>query len=84
MINSMFENFVNYPYPIAPNVYVISDSDYKNYQQKEAYKQLTVLESQLNRYKRMVEETKLSIEELKTNAGLLPEDEAPKIDPDAP
>ena len=81
---SMFENFVNFPYPVAPNVYVISDSDFKNYQQQEAQKQLVVLESQLNRYQRMAEETKLAIEELKTNAGLLPEDEAPKIAPDAP
>ena len=72
---SMFENFVNYPYPIAPNVYVVSDSDYKNYQQKEAQKQITIFESRLNRYERMVKETKLVIEELKTNAGLLSEAE---------
>ena len=80
----MFENFVNFPYPVRPNVYVISDSDYKNYQQQEAQKQIVVLESQLNRYERMAEETKLAIKELKTNAGLLPDAKAPELAHDAP
>lgn len=72
---SHFENFVNFPYPVRPNVYVISDSDYKNYQKQEAEKQIALLESQLNRYERMVEETKLTITDLQTTAGLLPEAE---------
>jgi len=78
---SMFENFVNYPYPVEPrsNVYVISDSAYKEYQQQQAERQVVCLQSQLNRYERMIEETKANILEIQTNAGLLPEGKEPVV-----
>ncbi len=73
---SLFENFVNYPYPMErPNVYVISDTAYKECKQKEAQAQINYLQQQLDRYERLVEAVKVNIEEVKTTAGLLPEAE---------
>ena len=54
-------------------VVVVSDSDYKVYQQAEAEREILVLESKLNRYNVAVEEINLEIHRLRENAGLLPE-----------
>ncbi len=71
---SLFDNFVTYPYGnTRPNVYVISDSSYKEYQQKQAESQISYLQDELARYERMVEATKENILEVQTTAGLLPE-----------
>ncbi len=71
---SLFDNFVTYPYGNnRPNVYVISDSTYKEYQQKQAESQLSYLQDELARYERLVEATKETILEVQTTAGLLPE-----------
>ena len=49
----------------------MSDSDYKEYQRKQAEREVLVLESKLNRYNSAIEEIKVEIEKVKTNAGLL-------------
>jgi len=75
----MFENFVNYPYNnTRPNVYVVSDSTYKNYQKTQAQDQIAYLQNELARYERLVKATKDNILEVQTNAGLLPEVEEPQ------
>ena len=71
---SLFDNFVNYPYGTErPNVYVVSDSTYKECQQKQAQAQINYLEQQLDRYERLAEATRANIVEVQTTAGLLPE-----------
>ena len=56
----------------TPRVFVVSDSDYKKYQQEKAEAEVLQLESKLNRYNTAIEEIKVEIEKIQTNAGLLP------------
>ena len=56
----------------SPRVFVVSDSDYKKYQQDQAEAQVTILESKLNRYNTAIEEIQVEIDKIKENAGLLP------------
>ena len=55
-----------------PRVFIVSDSDYKKYQQEKAEAEVTRLESKLNRYNTAIEEIKVEIDQIKENAGLLP------------
>ena len=56
-------------------VYVISDSDYKKYQQSEALKEIELLESRAASYDKTAASIRETILELKTEAGLLPPSE---------
>ena len=59
-------------FPLLPTqVYVVSDSDYKEYQRKQAEQDVLALESKLNRYNTAVEEIKIEIETIQKRAGLL-------------
>ncbi len=71
-----------YPYPQVTTtdqgltidnrrVVVISDSDYKKYQQKQAVEQVTVLENQLNTARTRVQDLERAIVEVKQSAGLI-------------
>ena len=57
--------------PFSTRVVVVSDTDYKAYQQAEAEREVLALESKLNRYNTAVEEIKLEITKIRDNAGLL-------------
>ncbi len=56
----------------SPRVFVVSDSDYKKYQQEQTEAEVLVLESKLNRYNTAVEEIKVKIDQIQENPGLLP------------
>ena len=58
--------------PTRDRVFVVSDTDYKKYQQEQAEREILVLESKLNRYNTAVEEIKVEIEKTREAAGLLP------------
>ena len=66
----LFETLTPFSYP-ATRVVVLSDSDYKRYQQEQAEREILVLQSKLNRYNTAVEEITVEIEKIKKNAGLL-------------
>ena len=66
-----FETFASLPRP----VWVISDSQYSEYQKQLAEQDLLVLKSKLNRYNTAVEEIKLEIEKISKAHGLLPASE---------
>ena len=66
-------DFLSPGLPFSTRVVVVSDSDYKAYQQAEAEREVLALESKLNRYNVAVEEINLEIHRLRENAGLLPE-----------
>ena len=75
LIDSILLNSMSYD---RPSVYVVSDTQYQDYKRAQAERQLKVLESQLNRYQRAVEETQATIVELQESVGLLPESETKK------
>ena len=54
-------------------VQVVSDSQYKEYKQKQALEQVTILENRLNRLNTATQEIEAAIIEVKMVAGLLPE-----------
>jgi len=54
-------------------VYVISDTDYKKYQQAECLKEIEILESRAASYDKTAASIRETIRELKEEAGLLPE-----------
>ena len=53
-------------------VVVVSDSDYKEYQAKQAEKELLVLTSKKNRYETAIADIDNEIKEIQTAHGLLP------------
>ena len=71
-------DFLSPGLPFSTRVVVLSDTDYKTYQQAEAQREVLALESKLNRYNTAIEEIKVEIDKIKTNAGLLPEAKAPE------
>ena len=71
-------DFLSPGLPFSTRVVVVSDSDYKAYQQAEAEREVLALESKLNRYNSAIEEINIEIEKIKTNAGLLPEAKTPE------
>jgi len=71
-----------YPYPQVTTteqglsvdnhrVVVVSDSQYKDYIQKQAQEKILVLENKLNRHKTAIQDIEQTIVKLKDNAGLL-------------
>ena len=54
-------------------VYVISDSEYKKFQQQEALKEIEVLENRALSYEKTAASIRDTILELRTEAGLLTE-----------
>jgi len=64
----------------SPNVIVVSDTEYKQYLQDCAQREITVLESKRNRYQAAIADIDKAIETTRTNAGLLPaETETPGL-----
>ena len=59
--------------PQRPRVVVISDSDYKKYQQEQAEKELLVLTSKKNRLESAIAELDDEIKQIQTAHNLLPE-----------
>ena len=57
------------------SVYVISDSEYKKYQQQECLKEVEILENRARSYEETAASIRETILELKTEAGLLPQSE---------
>ena len=59
------------PYPIYDNsrIVVISDSEYREYKQKQAREQIAVLESRRNRYQAHIDDLNREIEHLHEQAG---------------
>ena len=53
-------------------VYVISDSEYKKFQQQEALKEIEVLENRALSYEKTAASIRETIVELQKEAGLLP------------
>ena len=67
----------------TPRVVVVSDSDYKAYQQEQAAKEILVLQSRLNRYKTAIADLENEIKDLQS-AHSLPEGDPtpePKLNP---
>ncbi len=71
-----------YPYPQVTTteqglsvdnrrVVVVSDSQYKDYIQKQAQEEILVLENKFNRHKTAIQDIEQIIVKLKDNAGLL-------------
>ena len=54
-------------------VYVISDSDYKKYQQAEALKEIEMLEGRAESYDKTAASIRDAIVQIKIEAGLLPQ-----------
>ena len=61
--------------PFGSNVYVISDSEYKEYKQKQATQEIEVLEERAKSYEKTAMSIRKTILELKQEAGLLPKAE---------
>ena len=55
-----------------PRVVVVSDTQYKEYQQERAEKELLVLTSKKNRYEAAIADLDNEIKEIQTAHGLLP------------
>ena len=72
-VTRYFKNFNNI-LPIDGKVYVISDSEYKTYQKKQALEEIAVLESRAISYEDTAASIRKTIIELKKEAGLIPED----------
>ena len=56
----------------SPQVYVVSDSDYKKYQQEQAEAEILVLESKANRLRTALGEVESEINKKQETYGLLP------------
>ena len=63
----------------SPNVIVVSDTEYKQYLQDCAQREITVLESKRNRYQAAIADIDKAIEAKQENAGLLPSSETPGL-----
>ena len=61
--------------PFGSNVYVISDTEYKEYKQKQAAQEIEVLEERAKSYEKTAMSIRKTILELKQEAGLLPKAE---------
>ena len=60
-----------------PRVVVVSDTQYKEYQQERAEKELLVLTSKKNRYESAIAELDSEIKQIQTDYNLLPEANEP-------
>ena len=58
--------------PFGTDVYVISDSEYKQIRKKQAEDEVATLQKRLEAYERSAESLKATITELQTEHGLLP------------
>ena len=56
----------------SPRVFVVSDSDYKKYQQEQAEAEILVLESKANRLRTALTEVESEINKKQETYGLLP------------
>ena len=59
--------------PFRSNVYVVSDSDYKEYKAKQAQAEIARLEARAEDYRKTVGVIEDQITHIKKQAGLLPE-----------
>lgn len=59
--------------PTTESVYVISDSEYKELRKKQAVEEITTLEKRLKAYESTADSLRETINELRTEHGLLPE-----------
>jgi len=71
LLDSVFPTF-----PTTQRVVVISDSEYKKYQQQRAEQEILALESKRNRLNTSIEEIELKIHELQEANALLPAGES--------
>lgn len=58
--------------PFGNDVYVISDSQYQEMKQREAQKEIDLLTSRVASYRKTADLIEKEIEQLRTDAGLLP------------
>ena len=58
--------------PFGNDVYVISDSQYQEIKQREAQKEIDLLTSRVASYRKTADLIEKEIEQLRTDAGLLP------------
>ena len=65
--------------PFGSSVYVVSDSEYKEYKQKQAGEEIELLEKRAAAYEEAAMSLRKTVLEIKQEAGLLPEtkDERP-------
>ena len=73
-----FDFDLRFTYPLnsplsRTNVYVVSDSDYKEFQQKRAEQEITVLESKRNRLEAAIADIDAEIKNIKDTHKLLPD-----------
>ena len=72
LLNSMMEA------PLGSNVVVVSDTMYQEYKQKQARKEIDILEARAKSYRETANLIEQEIVTIKTEAGLLPAtEEAP-------
>ena len=77
LLDSLFTEPLAYTRPRS-NVYVISDSQYQDYQRTQAERQIAALENQMKTYQGFIDESAAKVAELKEAVGLLPEAEKNK------
>ena len=68
----LIDNLMQLP-PLQENVYVISDSQYKELRKTQAVEEITTLEKRLKAYEKTADSLRETINELRTEHGLLPE-----------
>ena len=61
--------------PFGSNVYVVSDSKYKEYKQKQAGDEIALLEKRAAAYEEAAMSLRKTVLEIKQEAGLLPKPE---------
>ena len=68
----LIDNILNIS-PLQENVFVISDSQYKELKQKQAEDEISVLERRIQSYESTAQSLRETVLELRKEHGLLPE-----------
>ena len=74
---SLFDPFLLSP--VSRKVYVVSDSDFQQYQKECAQQEITLLESKRNRYNTAIETIDAEIVKIKETYALLPAKSTEKL-----
>ena len=69
---TILDNLMQLP-PFGTDVYVVSDSQYKEYRQKQAADEIAVLQKRLEAYERAAAGLQETIDEIRKEHNLLPE-----------
>ena len=73
---TLIDDLMTIPPMFGQQVYVVSDEQYKEYRKKQAEDEIAVLEKRLSSYESTAASLRKTIDEIKSEHGLLPEAEA--------